>query len=410
MLDRQVLLACMAERKAYERVKDHINPKDFSPTVKFWWGKLVEYYQRDVWCTRVDGDVLRAQGEHSITNPKHRDAVMAVLTDAELSAANSSGPNVVAAVLGLRRYNAAAEFASAAMAGDSDKAKKLLGEVNDLWETDSLGAAESTERQYASPVESLFDTIGADKRIPLLPASLNTRIGGGALPGQHILVFGRTEVGKSTFVINMAAGLVRKGRKVLYVGNEDSINAIKGRFVCRLTGRIWREVEADKQGCAKLFRERGGEDNLRLVHMQPGSVSAMRSDIEEFKPEFVFVDQIRNLAAAETDLTPRMEANATQFRNLISEYNLVGVSVSQARDASQSHNQEPPVWLSTGDIADSRVGLPAQCDLILGIGGNNEMIARGQRSISLCKNKLDAGPQSREGFICEFDLARSGVK
>lgn len=38
------------------------------------------------------------------------------------------------------------------------------------------------------------------------------------------------------------------------------------------------------------------------------------------------------------------------------------------------------------------------------------MIARGQRSISLCKNKLDAGPTSREGFIVEFDLARAGVR
>lgn len=403
-LDRQVLDACIDDRSAYERVKAHISPKDFTPAVKFWWGVLGEYYERDSGCARADRDVLGELGLPRISNPKHRDTIMAVISGGE----RISTPNVVSAVLGLRRYNSAAEFAAAAMAGDDEKARESLKEVNDLWERDSFGS--DSEKQYAVGVDALFESIGSERRIPILPVSLNERIGGGVLAGHNILIFGRTEVGKSTFAINMAAGLVRRGKRVLYVGNEDGINQLKGRFVCRLTGRTWSEVEADKAGAAELFRERGGEDRLRLVHMQPGTVASIAEDIEDHEPQFVFVDQIRNLASGESDLTPRLEANATRFRNLISRYGVVGVGVAQARDASERHNQEPPVWLSTGDIADSRVGLPSQMDLIIGIGGNSDMLRRNQRAISLCKNKLASDERSREGFIVEFDLARSGVR
>lgn len=405
-LDREVLLACVAERKAYERVKDHIDPKDFTPPVKFWWGVLGEYYARDTQASHAAREVLVEQGSAQISNPKHRDAIMAVLGDT----GRTSVPNVVAAVLSLRRYNAAAEFAAAAMAGDNSTAKEILSEVNDLWERDSLSGAES-ERQYAASVEDLFREIGSEKRIPIFPAALNERIGGGVMAGHHILVFGRIEVGKSTFAVNMAAGLVRKGHRVLYVSNEDGVNALKGRFVCRLTGKKWSDVESDKEGAIRVFRERGGEDRLRLIHMQPGTVSGLRADIEEFEPEFVFVDQIRNLTGPEApDLVRLQAANATRFRNLVADYGIVGVGIAQARDASERHNQEPPIWLSTGDIADSRVGLPSQMDLIIGIGGNGDMLRRNQRSISLCKNKLASDERSREGFIVEFDLARSGVK
>lgn len=406
MLDAQILNACIEDRKAYERVKGHIDGKDFTPPVKFWWQVLVEYYSRDRAATMADRAVIGTIGAQRISNPKHRDSIMGIISNT----GNVSVPNVVSAVLGLRRYNAAAEFAAAAMAGDDGKAREALDEVTDLWATDSLGAVEGGEQQYAVSVEALFDTIGTERRIPILPLALNERIGGGVMEGHNILVFGRTEVGKSTFAINMAAGLVRKGHRVLYVGNEDGINALKGRFLCRLTGRKWAEVEADKSEAIRLFRERGGEDNLSLVHMQPGSIGQIATAIERFSPKFVFVDQIRNLSSGEADLTPRLEANATKFRNLVSNAGVVGVGIAQARDASQSHNAEPPIWLSTGDIADSRVGLPSQMDLILGIGGNSDMLSRHQRSISLCKNKLASDEKSREGFIVEFDLARSGVK
>jgi hypothetical protein len=404
MLDKQVLAAAIADRSAFERVHKHVSPKEFSPQTAFWWKLLSEYYARDSRASSADRDTLATIGESRITNPKHRDGIMAALAQPD-SVLSSS--NIVSAVLGLKRYNASAEFASAAMGGDADKAQKLLGVVNELWQRDNL---DQEERIYAASIDDIFAVVGAERRIKVSPASLNERIGGGVLPGHHILIFGRTEVGKTAFTINLAAGFIKRGFKVLYVGNEDEINVTKGRFICRLTRRTWSEVEADKRVTSKLFVDAGGESLLRCVHLQPGSVESTRRDIDEFEPAVIVVDQLRNMSGPEEGMTQRMEGNAIRFRNLISEYGLVGVSVTQAGNRDQRHNEDSPIWLSSGDVDSSRVGLPAQVDLMLGIGGNAEMLQRGQRAISMVKNKLASGPNSREGFITQFDLGRCIVK
>lgn len=406
MEDTKILRAVIDSRSAYDKIAAHVETKDFTAPVQFWWRLVDEYYKRDAGAVSVDLGTLRSLGDSRITNPKHRDTTLGVLADLPTGV---SASNVVAAVLELKRYNAVAEFASAVMSRTAGaKAAKLLQHVNELFDMDTLAAA-GEERKYAVDVELLYDSVGSDKRIALLPKMLTERTGGGCLPGHHILVFGRTEVGKSTFVINMAAGLVRAGQRVLYVGNEDEINNVKARFVCRLTRQTPAECERDRDATSQLFRKRGGETRLRLLHLQPGAVSSLRKDIEEFSPTVVVVDQIRNLSGPEDGMTQRMEANAIKFRSLINEYNLVGISVTQAGNRDDRHNADGPIWLGAGDVDSSRVGLPAQVDLMLGIGANAEMLSRGQRAISIAKNKLHSSPTSREGFIANFDLLRSIV-
>ena len=404
MLEQEVLAAVMASRDAHEKIEKHIDYKEFSPHVGFWWKIVAEYYRRDGKAQSVHRATVLDLGKAAIKNPKHTDAILAALPE------NSDGisvPNVVAAALSLLRTNRSAEFASAAISGDTAKATALLETINDLWQRDSFD--DENEIIYASPVEELFDKVGSDKRIPILPAALNARVGGGVLPGQHILIFGRTEIGKSAFVINLIAGFVKQKQKVLYVGNEDEINTVKARCLCRITGKTMQEVEADKASSIATFTQRGGEELLRLVHMQPGSVEAIAEQCEEYRPSVVVLDQIRNLNSGEDGMTRRIEDNAIKFRSLLSRFNMVGVSVTQASDKSDRNSADLPVWLSAGDVDSSRVGLPAQADLMIGVGGNQEMIARGQRALSICKNKCFSGPQSREGVIVQFDLSRSLV-
>lgn len=404
MLSTQILNAAIADRQAYEKVKGHFKSADLDPATGFWWRLVEEYYTRDKLVQSVDRAVLSQIGEERVTNPKHKDAIMGAMRESDTSL---SVANIVTAVLGVRRSNLSAEFASAAMSGDDKKARKLLEAVNEIWQRDTFY---QEERKYASSVEDIFNVVGSEKRITLSPRALNDRAGGGCLPGHHILIFGRTEVGKSAFAINMAAGFIRRGLKVLYVGNEDEINVTKARLISRLTKKTWADIERDKPAAIHDFCTAGGESNLRLVHLQPGSVGSLRKDVEEWSPNIVVVDQLRNMSGPEDGLTQRMEGNAIRFRNLISEYGLVGVSVTQAGDRSQRHGEDSPIWLSAGDVDSSRVGLPAQVDLMLGIGGNGEMIQRGQRAISLCKNKLASSANSREGFIVNVDLSRSIVK
>jgi len=404
MLDKQILDAAISSRAAWERIRPHIKANELTPTVAFWWKHVSDFYDRDSQANSADISVLRAIGGAGITNPKHTETIMGVLSDVSRDV---SSPNIIRAVLCLKRNNAAAEFASLALSGEADKAKAKLALVNELWEKDGLG---NDEWIAPTPLDQLFDQMGSENRIKLLPDALNMRIGGGARKGDHILIFGQTEMGKSLFAINMAVGLIRGGRRVLYVGNEDSADATYNRFIWRLTKTTPDEARANKEQTKKRFRDLGGEKLLTLRHTgESSTMYALRKHVEELRPDVVFIDQIRGFDGDEDTMTRKLEHNAIVFRTLIAKHSILGVSITQARNANQGHGGDSPIWLGAGDVDSSRVGLPGTVDLQLGIGGSGDMIMRGQRSVSICKNKLWSGPNSREGFIINMDTVRGIV-
>jgi archaellum biogenesis ATPase FlaH len=378
MLDLDVLSSAIADRKSYEQIKPHVKDKDFSPHVGYWFKQVRDYYERDRDAQRVNLSVLRDIGLSENRNPKQAEALGAVLGGIVVGGSN---PNVIESVLSLRRYNLAAEFAAASMGGDSKKAKKLLAELNDVWATTTL---DKFEYEYAGAAVDVLAETGTENRIPVFPTALTERIGGGVLPGHHILVFGRTEMGKSLFAINTAWGFVRKNKRVLYIGNEERVQLIKKRFIVRANKASEQWVDQNRDVAVAKFVEAGGESLLTCVHMASGGVQGIRRLAEENSPEVIVLDQIRNLEGAEDGLTQRLEHNASLFRSFISEHGIIGLSVTQAGDKSDRHNQDPPIWLGTGDVDSSRVGLPGTTDLMLGISANTELRDRGQRAISIC--------------------------
>jgi hypothetical protein len=150
-------------------------------------------------------------------------------------------------------------------------------------------------------------------------------------------------------------------------------------------------------------------DRLTMVQMVPGSISELEDLTEKHAPSVLVVDQIRNLSGPEDGMTQKMEQNAIRFRSLLNRKRLIGISVTQAGDRSQGHNQDGPLYLSAGDVDSSRVGLPGTADLQIGIGCNKEFYARGMRMLNFAKNKLSSEPGSREPLIVRFDLSRSMV-
>jgi KaiC/GvpD/RAD55 family RecA-like ATPase len=405
-MEQTILAAAIADRTAWQQIHEHIDKSTFSPPVQFWWDLVDGWYRHDSAARSVDRSVLEAQGLEKLATSKHRETIVAVLRGL---ADTPSAVNVAKLVLQQRRTNLVYTLAGAVTSNKEKDADKAFQELQSIWQAKDLNE-KRTVKEAALPAEQLFSVVGAERRIPVGSKLLRERIGGGVLPGQSILVFGRTEVGKSTFVIDMACRLAKNKQKVLYVGNEDNINVLKMRFMCRMLRRTQQELESNPDRAVSEYGASGGEENLHLLHLNPGTLEDIREDIEAIEPTVLVIDQIRNLGGrAEDGMTQRMEQNGIRFRSILGEYNLVGIAVTQAGNRDERHNQDSPIWLSTGDVDSSRVGLPATFDLMLGIGGNAEMLARGQRAVSLCKNKLATGPLSRTGYISEFDLARSLV-
>jgi KaiC/GvpD/RAD55 family RecA-like ATPase len=408
MLDAQLIAASLQSRAAFEDVAPHISKDDLTAPGGFWFDIIRDWYKRDGDARSVDKTLLVTLGKKKITNPKHEQALLGFMND--LPEAPSPG-NVANVVLELKRHNVGMELASAIAGNDTKKVGKLLSQFTELQQATTLKA----KAQWEDAVHwtKLDDVAGDKNRIPLAPKLLNERTDGGALPGDHIIVYGRPEVGKSTWTINMTRGFLYSGQRALYIGNEDNINKLKKRMRNRLTMWSTAQVKANPEEANKLAeqreREHGGELNMR--HLHRGSIDDLRRAIDEFEPTVLILDQIRNLQTSGDDkMTQKLEAVAIEVRNLLSTYHLVGVSVTQANDRTERHGQEPPLWLGMSDIDSSRTGLPAQADLLIGIGANSEMLSRSQRAISLPKNKMSDEDNSHEGFIVEYDLKRSSVK
>lgn len=409
MLDAQLIAAAITDRAAWELFAPHIEKEELTPQGGFWYDGVKEWYARDKQAKSIDKSLLVEQGKKRIKNPKHEPALLGFMSDLPEA---PSPKNVAYVALELKRHNIGNELAAAIAGNDKKKIDKLLPVYGVLTETTELGETERGQWEDAVGWDELDDVVGDDKRIPLYPSMLKERTCGGALPGHHILIFGRPEVGKSTFVINMARGFLRHGQRVLYVGNEDNINVLKRRMRCRLTLMTDAEIQKDPAAANKLAAQREAENGgaLFMRHIHRGKGEDLDRAIEEFEPTVLVLDQIRNMEGGGDKMTQKLESVAIEHRSRLARYGLVGVSVTQANDRTERHGQEPPEWLSMSDVDSSRTGLPAQADLMIGIGAKQEHLARNERCISLPKNKLSSEPDSKNPFVVQYDLHRSVVK
>jgi len=395
----------MDSRDAFARIAPHMQDSDFSPVGQFWWKLTREWYEADRAALCVDREAIADRAAARSTG-KQRDAVLGMLRDSCISSLGS-GANIAQTALELKRHNVGMELAAAIAAGDGKKQLALTQRFLELQQATELRGNKKAAVSYewAPPIDELVELVGDANRVPLAPSRLNQRIDGGALPSTHILLFARPEMGKSTFCVNFSVQLAKRDKRVLYISNEDSVAKLKQRALARGSGMTMREAIAERNAEAVgLYKERGLEERLGFLKMTHASVPDLRRPVEEFEPDVLVLDQIRNLAG-NGEVVQRLDENGQLFRELLGEYNLIGLSVAQA-----SAGAAGKIWLEMDDLDSSKTGLPASADLMIGMGGDDSMLARGQRALSIVKNKLSSDGSSKEGIQVEIDHARVSIK
>jgi hypothetical protein len=88
----------------------------------------------------------------------------------------------------------------------------------------------------------------------------------------------------------------------------------------------------------------------------------------------------------------KLEEAATQARTWAKKYSCVVVSVTQAGDSASGK-----AVLDLGDVDYSNTGIPAQADVMIGIGASEAQRNAGEVMISLPKNKVSG---CHEWFAC----------
>lgn len=221
-----------------------------------------------------------------------------------------------------------------------------------------------------------------------MPMSLNDRLGGGLKKGNHVVAFGRPEAGKSCFSINAACGFARQGYKGLYFINEDRPEDIILRCISNLSGIPKHEFSDRTQEATDLAHENGYE-NIMVISVAPGTLDQIERLCERYKPDWMVIDQLRNIQIKEDNRVIQLEKAATGIRTIAKKYDIATVSVTQAGDSASGK-----AVLDMSDIDSSKTGIPAQADLMVGIGINDELELRGMRQLSLPKNKLGGRHES----------------
>jgi hypothetical protein len=92
---------------------------------------------------------------------------------------------------------------------------------------------------------------------------------------------------------------------------------------------------------------------------------------------------MRNLAVGAETRVNQLEMAATSLRNIAKRHNCLSVAVTQAGDSASNK-----LVLEMGDCDYSNTGIPAQADMMVGIGVTREYEEQGLRMFSTPKNKI----------------------
>lgn len=382
-MEKELLACALASREDYALILNYINTKSASYSKEFQvlMARVGEYYDRDKDATQASVSVLKALISETIRSEKLVSRLSDFLDEA--ISVSASVPNVRGVVLAAKRQEAADKLSVLLASGEHDKASTALAEYQELLAKGSLDDPEEEDILHCVDVATLVTSeYDPTNVISIYPSSLNDRLDGGAKKGHHVTVFGRPNKGKSAFCINLGSGVAYQGKRIMHLINEDRAEDIYLRYVSNLSGKTKQQIKEAPEEAQRIAKERG-LDNVIVKNIKPGTPDQIKELINKYNPEVVIVDQLRNLQVKADSRTNQLEAAATAMRNIGKECNVLMVSVTQAGDSGRDK-----LILDDGDIDFSNTGIPAQADLLIGIGVDPDHEARDLRVLSIIKNKI----------------------
>lgn len=373
----KLLSAVVQDRRAWNILDRFVEMQDLSDRGQVVYKAVSEWYQVDDLAGHVDKDVVLENIVQK--HPKHETVFRTIFG----KMTEVSTKNILSSFLEFKLAAVGNHLVQAIASKDKAKADALAEQFRALM-AGELEVLEKDRKVYTGArAEALVESVRPENLMRLHPLQLNDALGGGLPRGSHTLVFAPPEVGKSMLCINIAAGFLHDGRKVLYIGNEDPAELMLLRFKSRLSGLVRDDILRDP-GAADAAADQHGFNNLIFASLSPGTIRDVSGLCDEYKPDVVIVDQLSNLSTPSLSKVEALEWLAKQMRNVCKARNIVGISITQAADSAQGK-----LVLEMGDVYFSNVAIQAQVDVMIGIGMDQTAEAAGIRMLSLCKNKLN---------------------
>lgn len=392
MSERKVMSAVIDDRNAYRTVQQFYEAGDLSDLGELILKECEAYYNKDEAAEYVDTESLLTRLQ--VKYPKHEKAFSKFIDDLE----PVSIANVLEDYCALKMRASSEMAGSLLVAGKYEEAQPYLDRYQQLSSEglqDDGGNGNDRSNVYHNAHPDRFtESLEVGNRIPVLPKSLNDKLGGGLIAGCHMLIYAPPEVGKTAIAINTMYGFCNAGKRCLYVGNEESAEMYLNRMLCRFTRWPLAKVLKRKDAAYKIAQQRGW-DNLIFVHLTPGSVPEIQDYLREYQPDVCIIDQLSNVNlhrgnAKEMDKVQKLEATAYAMRMYYSKHKIAGVSLSQADEKAIGK-----LRLTIKDVYYSNIGLQGMYDVMLGIGMDDNYQRMDRRMINLTKNKIGG----EHGFV-----------
>ncbi len=369
---RTLIAAAIQSRSAFDAVAASDEPNAFTGDLQHIWKVLRDYYARDSKVESASVDNLSALAVAHLADGKKRKKLAATID--EIAALPASVDNVREAIREVRRERVATRLAVALAA------RKPREEVDALvaeWQETYAPVEEEKEMSYEDVLKRSVDP---STRLAVYPLRLNKELKGGMLPGRHMIVFARSELGKTACAITMAQGFAKKGHRVLYLTNEDQASDLMVRAITSFTKTPQEQITSETLSEAL----KKGLGNIRFVDICPGTVAEIEVLVRKYRPAVLITDQLRNLLHGKVEnTTQRLDAVAQGIRAIGKRYGLVPISLTQAGDSARDK-----AILDDGDIDSSNTGIPGAACVLLGVGATQEMRREGTLMFTLCKNKI----------------------
>lgn len=208
---------------------------------------------------------------------------------------------------------------------------------------------------------------------------------GSLKPGTLAHIFAYVETGKTSLgifeLVNFAQHLIEPDC-VLYLSNEEPVVRTRLRAYCAFAQVDKYSAIASKDRIIKAWDKAIGNklkmaDNIEHIH-------EVEQYIDAYSPKLVMIDQGTKVnIPGEYNKVEKLQQLYNRYRQLAIKNNMVIITLGQA-DASCENKKH----LKLGNMDNSKIGIPGELDIAIGIGSTDEEGFETRRYLSVCKNKL----------------------
>jgi hypothetical protein len=226
-------------------------------------------------------------------------------------------------------------------------------------------------------------------------------------PGDFVIVVGRPENGKTSFVSSettyMATQFTSPTDKVVIFNNEEAGEKLLLRaYTCGLNMAA-SDIAKLPDPEAALRKALGGDRFLVYDDVNTSTYDVERV-LSSVKPKIVVFNVLEKIRGFDKmDEVQRLKTLAVWARGLGKRFHCVVFAVWQADAGAEGER-----YIRKHQVYGSKTGAPSEADVIIGIGATFNPTEQDYRFFHLSKNKLSGGPKSdprrKHGYaVAHFD-------